>query len=108
MDAVLAVNTLSLIPEWRTAWAAGVAAARPGARLAVADIGRPALPHRVVAAWSRWISAVGLGDLDARPWTALEDEAEQVSGQTFWGGHVEVRAGVLSAPAEPTGGRSGS
>jgi demethylmenaquinone methyltransferase/2-methoxy-6-polyprenyl-1,4-benzoquinol methylase len=95
VDAVLAVNTLSLIPAWRAAWAAGVAAARPGARVAVADIGVPAPQRPVLAAWSRWISAVGLGDLTAQPWTAVEDDAEQVIARSYWNGHVEVRAGVL-------------
>lgn len=95
VDAVLAVNTLSLIPRWRTAWAAGVRAARPGARVAVADIGRPDPGRPALAAWSGWISAVGLGDLDAHPWAVVEDGAEQRSAESFWAGHVQVRAGAL-------------
>ena len=95
VDAVLAVNTLSLIPAWRTAWATGVAAARPGARAAIADIGRPRPGHPVMAAWARWISLVGLGDLDAHPWTVLEEDAEADDRRMLWAGHVEVRAGVL-------------
>jgi hypothetical protein len=92
--AVLAVNTLSLIPGWRAAWTTGTAAAHPGARVAVADIGRP-VTNPALAIWARWISAVGLGDLDAHPWAAVEDGAEQVTARTFLSGHVEVRAGVL-------------
>lgn len=97
VDAVLAVNTLSLIPAWRTAWTTGLAAARPGARVAIADIGRPAPHHPAVALWARWISAVGLGELDARPWTVIEESAEEVRSRTFWAGHVEVRAGRTAA-----------
>lgn len=97
VDAVLAVNTLSLIPEWRRAWRTGVAAARPGARVAVADIGVPERSHAVVAAWSRWISAIGLGDLRARPWTAVEVDTERHVARSFWSGHVQMRAGVLKA-----------
>jgi SAM-dependent methyltransferase len=95
VDAVLAVNTLSLIPAWRTAWAAGVAAARPGARVAISDIGRPAAGHPLIAGWSRWISAVGLGDLDARPWRVLEEQAAPVRARSFWAEHVQVRSGRL-------------
>ncbi|WP_375387134.1 class I SAM-dependent methyltransferase [uncultured Amnibacterium sp.] len=93
VDAVLAVNTLSLIPDWRRAWRTALAAARPGARVAVADIGRPVPGRPAIAAWSRWISAVGLGDLDARPWRAVEEDLERDRRWTFWAGHVQVRAG---------------
>ena len=96
VDAVLAVNTLSLIPEWRTAFRVGVDAARPGASVAVADIGRPEAGHALLTAWSRWISAVGLGDLDAHPWTAVEEHAAEVGSRAFSAGHVQVRAGTLS------------
>ena len=96
MTSVLAVNTLSLIPDWHSAWAAGIAAARSGARVAVADIGRPEPHHPGLALWSRWISAVGLGDLDARPWAGVEEGAEQIDDRSFWAGHVHVRAGSLA------------
>lgn len=92
VDAVVAINTLSLIPDWRAAWAAGLRAARPGARLAIADIGRPERHHPAIALWSRWISVVGLGDLDARPWVAIEEQADEVRHSSFWAGHVQVRA----------------
>ncbi len=95
VDAVLAVNTLSLIPDWRAAWATGVAAARSGARVAIADIAAPEPHHPAVAAWSRWISAVGLGDLQAHPWTVIDDGAEQVLAGALWSGHVQLRAGML-------------
>jgi SAM-dependent methyltransferase len=101
VDAVLAVNTLSLIPAWRSAWATGVAAARPGARVAIADIGRPTAHHPFVAAWSRWISAVGLGNLDAHPWTVVEEEGATVRSSAFRAGHVQLRAARIAS--EPPG-----
>jgi demethylmenaquinone methyltransferase/2-methoxy-6-polyprenyl-1,4-benzoquinol methylase len=95
VDVVLAVNTLSLIADWRTAWATGVVSARPGARVSIADIAAPEAHRPVLAAWSRWISAVGLGDLEAHPWSVIEERAEQVTARTFWHGHVQVRSGRL-------------
>ncbi|MFD1720541.1 class I SAM-dependent methyltransferase [Amnibacterium endophyticum] len=94
VDAVLAVNTLSLIPDWRAAWARGVAAARPGARIAVADIGRPD-GGTAIRAWAPLISAVGLGRLDAHPWQAVEEDATDVSAASWHHGHVQLRAGTL-------------
>lgn len=91
VDAVLAVNTLSLIPDWRSAWATGLAAARPAARVAIADIGRTSPGHPVIGLWARWISAVGLGDLDAHPWTAIGE----AHGRSYWAGHVQVRSDAL-------------
>jgi SAM-dependent methyltransferase len=95
VDAVLAVNTLSLIPDWRRAWRTGLAAARPGARVAIADIGEPAPGQRHLRLWSRWISAVGLGDLRAQPWLGVEHVALDPRRWTFWAGHVQVAAGTL-------------
>ena len=96
VDAVLAINTLCLIPDWRAAWSAGLRAARPGARLAIADIGRPDPHHPVIALWSRWIAFVGSGDLGAHPWVVLEQQADEVRRSSFWGGHVQVRSTRLT------------
>ncbi len=100
VDAVLAVNTLSLVPDWRAAWSTGLRAARAGARVAVADIGRPT-GSPALDLWSRVVSFVGGGDLDARPWSAVEEQASSVRATTFWRGHVEVRAGVLDGWRAP-------
>lgn len=96
VDAVLAVNTLSLIPDWRRAWRTGIAAAVPGARVAVADIGRPS-GSTGMDLWSRVISFVGLGRLDAEPWSAVEQDAVGVEAHAFRMGHVQVRTGRLPA-----------
>jgi hypothetical protein len=48
-----------------------------------------------VALWSRWISAVGLGDLDSHPWTGVEEQAGRVGARGFWSDHVQVRSGRL-------------
>lgn len=95
VDAVLAVNTLSLIPDWPRAWRTGVAAARAGARVAVADIGEPS-GSAALTLWSKVISLVGLGRLDAHPWTAVERDATDVEAYAFHAGHVQVRAGRLA------------
>ena len=95
VDAVLAVNTLSLIPDWRTAWRAGVAAARPGARVAVADIGEPTASNPAMTLWSKVISFIGGGVLSAHPWTAVDQEADDVEARAWWAGHVQLRSGSL-------------
>ena len=95
VDAVLAVNTLSLIPDWRLAWDAARGAARPGARVAVADIGAPAPGSAPMAVWARVISWIGGGDLDAHPWTGVEGDADLVVERSWWRGHVQLRAGSL-------------
>lgn len=105
VDAVLAVNTLSLISAWHRAWTTGRAAARPGARVAIADIGRPEPGHPAMTLWSRWISAVGLGDLDARAWEVVARDADDAQDWTLWAGHVHVAAGTLpiDSPSDPRG-----
>ena len=94
VDAVLAVNTLSLIPDWRRAWSTAAAAARPGARIAVADVGHPD-GSAALEAWTQVISRIGGWDPDAQPWRALEEGARDVRAQSFLRGHVQVRTGRL-------------
>lgn len=93
-DAVLAPYSLSLMPDWRRAWATALAAARPGARAAVVDttLARGSVPLRLA---SRVACALGGVDVAARPWRAVEAELDDVRAATLVRGHVEVRAGAL-------------
>lgn len=95
-DAVLFPYSLSLMPGWRRAWRTALGAARPGARVAVADttVACGGLPQRLA---SRAACAVGGVDVDARPWRCVE-ELDDVSARSFLRGHVEVRAGTLPRP----------
>ena len=45
--------------------------------------------------WSRVISLIGLGDLDRRPWTAVEEATPDAEHGAWWAGHVQLRAGTL-------------
>lgn len=92
-DAVLFPYSLSLMRGWRRAWESALEAARPGARVAVADttLVRGPLPLRLA---SRVACAAGGVDAGARPWERVE-ELEDVTARTLLRGHVEVRAGTL-------------
>lgn len=95
VDAVLAINTLSLIPDWRAAWRKGVAAAKPGARVAIADIGEPTTADPAMNLWSKVISFIGGGILAGHPWNVVEEDADDLESTSFWAGHVQVRTGTL-------------
>ncbi|MEJ5945776.1 hypothetical protein WDZ17_10785 [Pseudokineococcus basanitobsidens] len=92
-DAVLAPYALSLMPDRRRAWATALAAARPGARVAVVDttLADGALPLRLA---SRLACTLGGVDVRARPWELVEELAD-VEARTFLRGHVEVRAATV-------------
>jgi len=94
-DAVLFTYSLSLMRPWQQAWAGALSVARPGARVAVVDLGLPggtATPWRPLA---RLACALGGSDIDARPWTAAEDALVEVSRVSLRGGHIQVRVGSV-------------
>ncbi len=94
-DAVLAVYALSLVRDWPAAWAAAVAAARPGARAAVVDMARPRGTGRALAPLAAAACRLGGADIDAHPWTAVERGCTDVTALSLRGGHVQVRVGTL-------------
>lgn len=95
-DAVIACYTLSLMADWPAAWATAVAAARPGARVAVVDLDVPTGRARALAPLARAACALGGSDPAAHPWTALEGTCSDVTALGLRGGHVQVRAGTLT------------
>jgi demethylmenaquinone methyltransferase/2-methoxy-6-polyprenyl-1,4-benzoquinol methylase len=94
-DAVLACYTLSLMADWPAAWRTAVAAARPGARMAVVDLAATTGRARPVAPLARLACWMGGSDPAAHPWTALERECTDVTALSLRGGHVQVRMGTL-------------
>lgn len=91
-DAALATYALSLMPGWRAAWRTMVEATTAEARLAVVDMARPqANPAaRGLAALACWL---GGANLEAHPWTAVEQECAEVRSASAWAGHLQVRSG---------------
>lgn len=93
-DAVLFTYALSLMADWPVAWRQAVTLARPGARVAVVDMGIPdgAWPLRALAGLAM---RAGGADPAAHPWTAVERECTDLERWELRGGHVQVWAGTL-------------
>lgn len=90
--AALASYALSLMPNWPAAWRTMVAATTAEARLAVVDMARPraGAAARSLAALACWL---GGADLEAHPWTAVEQQCVDVATASAWAGHLQVRSG---------------
>lgn len=97
-DAALATYTLSLMPEWRRAWANMAALLRAQARVAVVDMQEPAGWGKVFTPLARAACALGGADIHAHPWRAVEDGCTDVVRSSARSGHLQVRAGTLSRP----------
>lgn len=92
-DGVLATYALSLMHAWRTAWRTVLSLTDPGGRLAVVDLQRPVGVPRL-AVWSAELACrLGGSDVDAHPWTAVEQDCTEVRASQAWGGHLQVRSG---------------
>ncbi|WP_309484141.1 class I SAM-dependent methyltransferase [Pseudarthrobacter sp. NS4] len=94
-DAALATYALSLMPEWRKAWANIAALLRGQGRAAVVDMQEPEGWGRVFTPLARAACALGGADIQAHPWRAVEEDCTDVVRSSARSGHVQVRAGAL-------------
>lgn len=99
-DAVLFTYSLSLMENWHDAWRRATALVAPGGRAAVVDMQSPHGWARLLDPAARLACWVGGADINARPWTLLEQTAQDVHSWSLRGGHVQVRVGTL--PPRPS------
>lgn len=94
-DAALATYSLSLMPEWRQAWANLTALLQAGARVAVVDMQDPEGWARLLAPLARAACALGGADITAHPWRAVEEDCINVIRSSARAGHLQIRAGTF-------------
>ncbi len=94
-DAVLFTYSLSLMDDWAAAWRRASSLVRPGGRAGIVDLGPTRGRARLLGPAARLACWMGGSDIDAHPWTALEDAAVDVQSWSLRGGHVQVRVGTL-------------
>ncbi len=97
VDASIATYALSVIPDWPSAWTTLRRSTRPGGRIAVVNMQDPQGRWRALRPLARWLCAVSLADIEARPWRRLEAELYDVRSIARRGQHVQVRVGTVPA-----------
>ncbi len=100
-DGVLATYALSLMRPWRAAWRTVLALTAPTGRLAVVDLQRPLDVPRPAMWLAELACRLGGSDVDAHPWTAVEQDCTEVRAAQAWAGHLQIRSGQ---PARKSGG----
>lgn len=94
-DAVLFTYSLSLMGNWEQAWLLATSLLRPEGRAGIVDMEPPQGWARLFDPAARLACLLGGADINARPWTSLEQTAQDVESWSLRGGHVQVRVGTL-------------
>ncbi len=94
-DGALFTYSLSVMTDRDRAWRQATALVRPGGRVAIVDMQAPRGWARLLDPAARLACWLGGADINARPWTMLEQQAHDVQSWSLRGGHVQVRAGAL-------------
>ncbi len=92
--AVLFAYSLSLMHPWRRAWDNATASVSPTVRACVVDMAVPSGGASFLSPLARLACWLGTADIDAHPWTAVEDSCSDVEHRWLRGGHIRVVAGT--------------
>lgn len=97
-DGVLATYSMSLMPEWPTAFENMCSLLVPAGTVCVVDMQRP----QGAARWLGWLAGLacrlGGADISAHPWSAVEQRCTDVVFDQARGGHLQIRAGRAPLP----------
>lgn len=93
-DAVIATYALSLMDDWESAVDTACEVTRGGGRIAITDMALPTGKAAAFAPFARLACRLGGADIEAHPWTRLEQCCEALDSLEFRGGHIQVRVGT--------------
>jgi demethylmenaquinone methyltransferase/2-methoxy-6-polyprenyl-1,4-benzoquinol methylase len=92
-DGALSTYALSLMPDWRRAWANMLLLTARGASMGVVDMQVPAGKHSFTAPLARAACRLGGADITAHPWSGVERDCTDVTADSARGGHLQIRTG---------------
>lgn len=96
-DATLFTYSLSIIGDWRAAFAHALARTREGGRVVVVDMSYPIGRWRLFAPLAALAFVVGGVDARRAPWRLVEQHCTDVRHETIRGGHIHIMSGTVRA-----------
>lgn len=92
-DAALATYSLSLMGDWPSAWQSMWDLTTAQARLGILDMQKPTGFAAAFRPLAQLACRLGGSNIDAHPWTALEQDCTEALRDSLRGGHLQVRVG---------------
>lgn len=106
--AVMFTYSLSIIQDWRTAWASALARLQPDGKVSVVDTDLPSGRGRVFAPLAAFALFAGKVDRHRRVWRLVINQTSDHTYQRLRHGHIHVAVGAVekqSGPATEAGSR---
>ena len=94
-DAVISTYAMSVFADWHAAWECARSVLKPEGRACIVDMQVPTGLPALFAPLARLACIAGGSNIDAHPWTIIEESGTNVTRRRLRGGHIQAVAATI-------------